>query len=151
PAGERRELTCGLDEEVVEGPERELLGVRAVGVGDAAAEVHRLDAGEVRQQCTEDIPQARHVLIELADLRARAYMRMQSDNGEARGRRERHSGRDVLVPDAVLRGRSTRVASLDVAVAEARVDAHRDGTLVAGLDELADLARRADVRQHALG
>ena len=69
----------------------------------------------------------------------------QLGRGGARAQR-----RQRLVPDAVLGRRAAGVARLDVAVAEARVHAHRDRPGVAGAAQLVDHPGRADVGQHAV-
>ena len=105
-----------------------------VGMRDAAAEVHRRRArGSPASRSAKNARQAcacwRRTPRSAGRCRcARAARR---SAGPRRVRRVARRG-EVLVPDAVLRGRPAGVAGLHVPVAEAGIDAQRDRPAIAG-------------------
>ena len=117
---------------------------------DAAAQVDRLDVGELGEPRRDHADEAAEVLVELLDARAGAEVGVNRDDRQLGGGGARAQRAERLVPDAVLRRRAAGVARLDVAVAEAGVHAHGDRAGVARAVQLVDHAGRADVRQHAV-
>ena len=124
--------------------------VRSIRVGDATAQVHRLDVAEVRQDGREQVDELAHVLVELANGRPGADVRVQRHDAELGVGGARAQRRQLIVPDAVLRRGPARVARLHVPVAEPRVHAGGDGALVAGAAQLVEHPRRSHVGQHAV-
>src|SRR6185369_9032240 len=134
----RRQPRGRLDQQRAEAAEIVARRARAIRVRDAAAQVHRLDVGELRERVRDQLDEAAQVVIELAYVRAGADVGVQLDDRQLGRLGALAQRQQVLVPDAVLRRRTAGVTRLHVAVAEARVHAYCDRSAVPGAAQLVD-------------
>ncbi len=119
-------------------------------MGDTASEADGIEVGEVGEEFDKFGGEEGEIIVEFGELGPASDVSVEHGDWEASGEGGIFDGKNIFEPDAVFGAGSTGIAGIDMAVAEAWVNAEGNGATVAGAGEFGDLAWRSDIGEDAV-